>query len=344
MAYLITVNVDRPPSGAIVVSRSNYERPANLPQLVLGDERDYRIEFIDGTGAFESFSGSATHSLRVGLGTPGGTPTGGTFKLTAGSATIASPLSYGVTAGDLQTALNALNAGAGPFADTVSVVKATDSLYFVEWDNNGAQSLMTANASALDPASGITISRETTGDASTREKQSIRFARQPIVLDATWTPSGDGWDGNISTNNARLVRALAGRESLSMKLEIEVTDPSGKRRTYTQAPVQVLNEVVDESSLDPDSLPSVLYDSDAILNRIAFTGLTGGSATDLDSIKTVDLPLNLCVILGVTVGPSVPGRIWYLDAGTDAEDPAIGIVRPDDYADSINEKIWKVLL
>ena len=69
------------------------------------------------------------------------------------------------------------------------------------------------------------------------------------------------------------------------------------------------------------------------------TGLTGGTATDLDSLETVD---------GSTYGSgsvvvltySDTEQHWLLRAGTNAENATGGIVRPDDYATSTNEKIW----
>ena len=70
------------------------------------------------------------------------------------------------------------------------------------------------------------------------------------------------------------------------------------------------------------------------------TSKTGGTAADLDSIATV----------GVTVGKMVAFRdldsasifrIYELSSGTDAEDSP-NIIRPDDYASSSNEKVWKL--
>jgi hypothetical protein len=70
------------------------------------------------------------------------------------------------------------------------------------------------------------------------------------------------------------------------------------------------------------------------------TSKTGGTSADLDSIVTV----------GVTVGKMVAFRdldsasilrIYELASGTDAEDSP-SIIRPDDYAATTNEKVWKL--
>jgi hypothetical protein len=68
----------------------------------------------------------------------------------------------------------------------------------------------------------------------------------------------------------------------------------------------------------------------------AITGLTGGGATKLDGLVT-DGKSDLLVILHI----SSELQDWLLVAGTDAEDAANGLVRPDDYAASTNEQVWK---
>lgn len=66
------------------------------------------------------------------------------------------------------------------------------------------------------------------------------------------------------------------------------------------------------------------------------TGLTGGGATNLDGMETIDLAVGTWVEF-------IAGGINYiyqLQAGTDAEaSPAV--IRPDDYAGGTNEKIWR---
>lgn len=80
-----------------------------------------------------------------------------------------------------------------------------------------------------------------------------------------------------------------------------------------------------------------------MLVRYDITGLTGGTATDLDSIVTLTvLPVAVttCHIIHATDGY----QVWHLIAGTSAETEAGGIIRPDDYAASTNEKIWVQVL
>ena len=67
------------------------------------------------------------------------------------------------------------------------------------------------------------------------------------------------------------------------------------------------------------------------------TALTGGGNEALDGVSTADLdvPALRTIWLGTEL------QDWLLFTGTDAEDAEAGIVRPDDYAASTNEKVWK---
>lgn len=77
-----------------------------------------------------------------------------------------------------------------------------------------------------------------------------------------------------------------------------------------------------------------------LLFRPDITGLTGGTATDLDSITTTGLTVAVTVamIMNTTYGV----QYWQLVSGTDADNTVTGIVRPDDYATTTNEKVWKI--
>lgn len=76
----------------------------------------------------------------------------------------------------------------------------------------------------------------------------------------------------------------------------------------------------------------------APLWKPAIIGLTGGGATKLDGLTTSG-KADLFVILRI----SSELQDWILTAGTTAEDADNGIVRPDDYAATTNEQVWKRL-
>jgi hypothetical protein len=67
-------------------------------------------------------------------------------------------------------------------------------------------------------------------------------------------------------------------------------------------------------------------------------GLTGGGTGTLDGISTVDLAVG--VLLTIAVADEI--YFYQLQAGTDAESSP-SIIRPDDYAGTTNEKVWKRL-
>ena len=73
-----------------------------------------------------------------------------------------------------------------------------------------------------------------------------------------------------------------------------------------------------------------------LLSRI--TTLTGGAAGALDGIPTVDLEVG---VAGMVV---VADEVYFfqLQAGTDAESSP-DTIRPDDYATTTNERVWKRL-
>ncbi len=74
---------------------------------------------------------------------------------------------------------------------------------------------------------------------------------------------------------------------------------------------------------------------DVLLSRPDITGLTGGTATDLDGIPTTGLAVG--TMLAVFDGTET--RIYALTAGTNAESSP-GVIRPDDFADPGNAKVW----
>ena len=73
--------------------------------------------------------------------------------------------------------------------------------------------------------------------------------------------------------------------------------------------------------------------------RPTITGYTGGTSTDLDGITTSGVTVGLVVM---TLVSSELG-FYALAAGTDAESSP-DVIRPDDYAASTNEKVWRRIL
>lgn len=76
------------------------------------------------------------------------------------------------------------------------------------------------------------------------------------------------------------------------------------------------------------------------------TGRTGGTATDADSLATTGAgaPLAAGMAFFARTGPGGSINLWYVRAGTDAEDAAGGIVRPDDYHATTNQIVFELML
>jgi hypothetical protein len=68
----------------------------------------------------------------------------------------------------------------------------------------------------------------------------------------------------------------------------------------------------------------------------AITGLTGGGSTKLDGLITAG---KSSLLTSIYVSSEL--QDWILFSGTNAEDSANGIVRPDDYDASTNAQVWK---
>jgi hypothetical protein len=74
----------------------------------------------------------------------------------------------------------------------------------------------------------------------------------------------------------------------------------------------------------------------------SITGLTGGTATDLDSLNTVSGTYAVGIVVFVVIG-GVPA-IYQLTNGTDAENDPF-IIRPNDYdSQTGTNRVWKRLM
>jgi hypothetical protein len=204
---------------------------------------------------------------------------------------------------------------------------------------------MTATATSLTPTSGVVISEEQAGDGSTIEWQSIRLAQNPLVLQDTWTPITSpyaGWQAKFAINTYDILAyLLAGSTTITM--ELELTDPDGDRRTIYQDTVTLLEEAIDGAAFTPQPQSSYYTVTEAqsryVLNRSDITGLTGGTASDLDSIATAAGAISAGTCVAIFVAKSFP--VYRLRAGTDAE-ASPNIIRPDDYAGTTNEFVWEL--
>lgn len=332
------------PQGALVTG-VGLGAGAATPTFVGGDTYTMRLFLVNRAGV-DSASGSGSYSIKVGLGTPGAIPTGGTFTLSDGVDTT-SGIDYNASAATVQTALNALNSSAGPFSDTVTVTKGADGLYLIKWDSVGSHANLTIDTDSLTPDSDGVVTEEQAGDGSTKEWQSVRLAQSPVVLQTSWstiTTPYNGWSGTFSTATYNLIsQLLSNTSTLSLTLEVELTDPSGNRRTLYQGPATILDEEIDAAATTPQPVESYYTAAETqsrfTWNRSDITGLTGGTSTDLDGIATVSGAVTAGTLIAVNVDETL--YHYELVSGTDAESSP-DVIRPDDYASTTNEYVWKL--
>lgn len=233
--------------------------PVAFPNLVVGDSLSLSLKVVSdvAAGSLETLTG---YSIKLGIGTPGSVPTGGTFTLTDGVDTT-SALAYSITATDLQTALNALNASAGPFSDTVTVTGSVTGPYKITWDSNGSQTALAVGTAGnlLTPLSDITVSEIQDGTGALQEIQSVSLFQQPLVLVTSWTISGTTATASVDLSNFNLYQAVidAGGE-VSKTVEIEITDAVGDIATLLQRPATISAEVL-PNGVGAGSLSSAAY-------------------------------------------------------------------------------------
>lgn len=89
---------------------------------------------------------------------------------------------------------------------------------------------------------------------------------------------------------------------------------------------------------------ATVSDDMVIRLRADLTDHLGGGSGSLDGVITASgkySAIDTTIMFFVPTGGNSIVNLWRLQAGVDAEDLPGGIIRPDDYAASTNEKVWK---
>ena len=162
------------------------------------------------------------------------------------------------------------------------------------------------------------------------------------AMQDTWNLITNGWGAYLDLNTQGIIDLLDGNQSVKTKIEIEITDGSGKVRTYGQRAVRILNQTISGSSAVPtpvsDYYTKVETNQKFVENQSAITGLTGGTSTDLDSIVTAG------IAVGIVAAVILSDQLSYyqLQSATTAENSPL-IIRPDDFHATTNAKVWKLI-
>jgi hypothetical protein len=157
------------------------------------------------------------------------------------------------------------------------------------------------------------------------------------ALPSAWRAVGYTEDGTTITTE------LTNEEiEVAVVVEVETVSPAGQHYTILQADAVLRGEISWNGAAGTTITSNYYTESETdqrfIRNRYDLTGLTGGTSTDLDGIVTTTESV------GVIIATSISSALsfYQLTTGTDAESSP-NIIRPDDYAASTNEKVWKLL-
>jgi hypothetical protein len=164
-----------------------------------------------------------------------------------------------------------------------------------------------------------------------------------VVSDVSWTPIEDDglfyyvFEPNFNTielNTLLGIGTAQDKASVTLMGEIEWISSGAISSSVTFSAV-VQNDVIrGDEGVPTDADPAYPDVPQIPLWRSDITALTGGTPDALDS-----LPTSGGLYDGRIVIVATPFAIYQLINSNDAEDSP-GIIRPDDFAASTNEKVW----
>ena len=161
----------------------------------------------------------------------------------------------------------------------------------------------------------------------------INFPQLEIVSSALSAPKG--LSGTLDFNTLGVRDLIVSGQNSDLTLEVEATSSGSSTQTYQQS-ASVSSDII--TAATQPTPPVTTFGTGYMRVETGITGLTGGGGTKLDGLITANgtYPTGICVF--IVIG-GIP-QIWQLTSGTTAENANGGVVRPDDYAASTNEKVW----
>ena len=168
----------------------------------------------------------------------------------------------------------------------------------------------------------------------------------PLAEVTEWTTPGTAagyYTGTLILHTSGLTTAFEDADTKEITADLEVHQWASGEASSPSISDSILTAKIRRPAVEPEPASvEVLEGGEEWLEQRAaryysgITGLTGGGATKLDGITTVG---KSSLISSIYVTSEL--QDWLLVAGTDAEDSANGIIRPDDYNASTNAKVWK---
>lgn len=199
------------------------------------------------------------------------------------------------------------------------------SLAFTRGDTTTLEVQFVSGATVVDPAADTLFFCL---------KASGIFAGDALFLTTDFAKTGTGtsalWTATLVLDVDALTTAVGTLPQLLASAELGVI--SGGRIT-TVRPIRC---IVDNDVYKGEEPVTEPYPARGVISFYpTITGLTGGTAADLDGQPTVN------VVVGRTIQFVVGGLLgtFQLQAGTTAEN-GTSVIRPDDYNEATNAKIW----
>lgn len=186
---------------------------------------------------------------------------------------------------------------------------------------------------------GVVVDPSTEAEAVYLTVKAKNFFNQSSALtsQASFTKSGSGTSTqfaaliSFATNSIQSIFDLMAGTAYQADLELRWSNAGQTTWGSAERINCVIENTVYSASVpnqpttgNPTFLPGV-------------TSLTGGGAGSLDGVLTATVTVPQLYIVSL----STSSQLWILMAGTDAEDVAGGVIRPDDYHATNNAKVFK---
>lgn len=245
--------------------------PVSFPGLVIGDDREYNLYFVNGSG-FAPWSGDSGYTPFLAIGDCG-YPTGGTFILSlSGSDSAAIP--YNASPAAVQTALEGV---AGIGSGNVLVTGTAGKFYQIEFIGTLAGTGVAELVVKIDALDGLAeVSTLQDGGAGLNEKQLVALSSKPIAYADSWAPITNGWTGELSTNTLAALQAFVSANSnqITKTFQVTLANPSGDRTTFVKTGVSIACSIISPEAFAGDEKPNLVTQSQlaaAVLGANNFT-------------------------------------------------------------------------
>lgn len=263
----------------------------------------------------------STAQIKVSIDNPDLFPLQGEFFATFGANNTANLINT-IGSTNLEIALNGL-ASMTSAGGCVVVQEGTDLI--ITFNSNGAQTLLSATAVSLYPASSVYIYEDQAGTSALPSIQVMRLQQLPATLQSTFTTSGTTMAGelNLATPGmlARFNALPPNTPSFAAFLEVTVQFPGQDPQTILLIPVTVLrnvirNGVIAVPPLPPDNYVQVDPTTNALISPDAVDFYAANPPPASSSIPITDVTgLGTGVQAALQVNANANGGVPILTTG-----------------------------